>query len=105
MVSVPLGALIGHELALAGAIDAIYGAGAGTIVIFAAIFILLSHQNLQYMVASRVLYSLSTDGLGTRRAASVGRTGGAVLWDSWHPAQESTSPGIAVNQLRISARA
>jgi APA family basic amino acid/polyamine antiporter len=75
VVSVPLGALIGHELALAGAIDAIYGAGAGTIVIFAAIFILLSHQNLQYMVASRVLYSLSTDGLGTRRAASVNERG------------------------------
>ncbi|MDJ0814376.1 MAG: APC family permease [Woeseiaceae bacterium] len=82
VVSVPLGALIGHELALAGAIEAVYGAGAGTIVVFAAIFILLSHQNLQYMVASRVLYSLSTDGLGTRRATSVndrGTPAGAVL--------------------------
>jgi APA family basic amino acid/polyamine antiporter len=75
VVSVPLGALIGHELALAGAIDAVYGAGTGTIVIVAAIFILLSHQNLQYMVASRVLYSLSTDGLGTRRATSVNERG------------------------------
>ncbi len=82
VVSVPLGALIGHELALAGAIEAVYGAGAGTIVVFAAIFILLSHQNLQYMVASRVLYSLSTDGLGTQRATSVndrGTPAGAVL--------------------------
>lgn len=82
VVSVPLGALIGHELALAGAIEAIYGAGAGTLVIIAAIFILLSHQNLQYMVASRVLYSLSTDGLGTQRATSVndrGTPAGAVL--------------------------
>ena len=82
VLSVPLGALIGHDLALAGAIDAVYGAGAGTIVVFAAIFILLSHQNLQYMVASRVLYSLSTDGLGTARATSVnerGTPGGAVI--------------------------
>ncbi|MEJ2127429.1 MAG: APC family permease [Woeseiaceae bacterium] len=82
VLSVPLGTLIGHELALAGAISAVYGAGAGTVVIFAAIFILLSHQNLQYMVASRVLYSLSTDGLGTRRATRVndkGTPAGAVL--------------------------
>lgn len=83
VVSVPLGALIGHDLALAGAVDAIYGAGAGTVVVFAAIFILLSHQNLQYMVASRVLYSLSTDGLGTRRATAVndkGTPAGAVVF-------------------------
>ncbi len=82
VVSVPLGALIGHELALAGAIDAVYGAGAGTVVIVAAIFILLSHQNLQYMAASRVLYSLSTDGLGTQRATGVndgGTPAGAVV--------------------------
>ena len=75
VLSVPLGALIGHELALAGAIEAIYGAGAGTLVVVAAIFILLSHQNLQYMVASRVLYSLSADGLGTQRATSVNERG------------------------------
>lgn len=83
VLSVPLAALIGHELALAGALDLAYGAGAGTIVIFAAIFILLSHQNLQYMVASRILYSLSTDGLGSRRATSVndrGTPAGAVIF-------------------------
>ena len=75
VVSVPLGTLIGHELALAGAIEAIYGAGAETGVIVAAIFILLAHQNLQYMAASRVLYSLSTDGLGTRHATGVNDKG------------------------------
>lgn len=82
VVSVPLGALIGHDLALAGAVDAVYGAGTGTVVVFAAIFILLAHQNLQYMVASRVLYSLSLDGLGTERATSVndkGTPAGAVV--------------------------
>jgi APA family basic amino acid/polyamine antiporter len=83
VLSVPLAALVGHDLALAGALDLAYGAGAGTIVIFAAIFILLSHQNLQYMVASRILYSLSTDGLGSRRATSVndrGTPAGAVIF-------------------------
>lgn len=82
VLSVPLAALIGHDLALAGALDLVYGGGAGTIVIFMAIFILLSHQNLQYMVASRVLYSLSEDGLGTRRATRVndgGTPAGAVV--------------------------
>ena len=75
VLSVPLAALIGHDLALAGALDIVYGDGAGTFVVFAAIFILLSHQNLQYMVASRVLYSLSEDGLGTRRATNVNKKG------------------------------
>jgi APA family basic amino acid/polyamine antiporter len=75
VLSVPLAALVGHDLALAGALDLAYGAGAGTFVIFAAVFILLSHQNLQYMVSSRILYSLSTDGLGTQRATSVNERG------------------------------
>jgi APA family basic amino acid/polyamine antiporter len=82
VLSVPLGALIGHELALAGALDLVYGAGAGTVVIFMAVFILLAHQNLQYMVASRVLFSLSEDGLGTRRATGVndkGTPAGALI--------------------------
>jgi APA family basic amino acid/polyamine antiporter len=75
VLSVPLAALIGHDLALAEALDLAYGIGAGSIVIFAAIFILLAHQNLQYMVMSRVIYSLSQDGLGTRRATSVNDRG------------------------------
>jgi APA family basic amino acid/polyamine antiporter len=75
VLAVPLSALVGHDLALAGALDLAYGVGAGTLVVFAAIFILLSHQNLQYMVASRILYSLSSDGLGTRRATSVNEKG------------------------------
>jgi APA family basic amino acid/polyamine antiporter len=75
VLSVPLAALIGHDLALAEALDLTYGVGAGTIVIFAAIVILLAHQNLQYMVMSRVIYSLSQDGLGTERATSVNDRG------------------------------
>ena len=85
VLSVPLSALVGHDLALAGALDLVYGAGAGTVVVVAAVFILLAHQNLQYMMVSRILYTLSTDGLGTRRATSVtdkGTPAGAVIL-SW----------------------
>jgi len=85
VLSVPLSALVGHDLALAGALDLVYGAGAGTVIYVAAVFILLAHHNLQYMIVSRILYSLSTDGLGTRRATSVtdkGTPAGAVVL-SW----------------------
>jgi APA family basic amino acid/polyamine antiporter len=75
VLSVPLAALIGHDLALAEALNLTFGVGTGTIVIFAAIFILLAHQNLQYMVMSRVIYSLSQDGLGTQRATTVNDRG------------------------------
>jgi len=75
VLSVPLAALVGNDLALAEALNLTYGVGAGTIVIFAAIFILLAHQNLQYMVMSRVIYSLSQDGLGTQRATTVNDNG------------------------------
>ncbi|MDH3613796.1 MAG: APC family permease [Gammaproteobacteria bacterium] len=83
VLSVPLAALVGHDLALAGALDLVFGAGAGTVIVIAAIFILLAHQNLQYMIASRILYSLSADGLGSRRATSVndrGTPAGAVIF-------------------------
>ena len=42
---------------------------------------------------------------GARWLASVGRVGGLVLRFSWQPTQETTSPGMAVNQLRMSCRA
>ena len=83
VVNVPLAALDGHELALAGALEYLYGAGAGQFIVFAALFILLSHQNTQYMAGSRTLYALSQDGLGTRHATSVSDKGtpvGAVFW-------------------------
>jgi APA family basic amino acid/polyamine antiporter len=99
VLSVPLAALVGHDLALAGALDLAYGAGAGRIVVFAAIFILLSHQNLQYMVASRVLYALSSDGLGMRKATSVndkGTPAGAVVF-TW----AATSALIVAGQFEF----
>jgi len=83
VLSVPLPALIGHDLALAGALDLVFGMGAGTVIVIAAVFILLAHQNLQYMIASRILYSLSTDGLGSKRATTVndrGTPAGAIIF-------------------------
>ncbi len=77
--SVPLEQLAGNELALAGALDIAFGAGAGTIVIIAAILILLAHQNLNYLQAPRILFALSEDGFGTDRAARVGPKGNPVF--------------------------
>jgi len=85
VLSVPLSALVDHELALASALDLVFRPGAGTVIVIAAVFILLAHQNLQYMIASRIIYSLSTDGLGTKRATSVNAKGtpaGAIVL-SW----------------------
>ena len=85
VLSVPLAALAGHKLALAGALDLVFGAGAGTVITLAAVFILLAHQNLQYMIASRILYSLSVDGLGSRYATGVSDKGtpAAAVIISW----------------------
>ena len=85
VVNVPLAALEGSELALAGALEYLYGPGAGHFIVLAALVILAAHQNFQYMTASRTLYALSVDGLGSRRATHVGAGGnptGAVFW-SW----------------------
>jgi len=85
VLAVPLEALAGQKLALSAAIEMVYGAGAGTIVLLCAIFILLAHQNLQYMNVSRTLYALSIDGMGVKQATRVSDLGtpvGAVLF-SW----------------------
>jgi APA family basic amino acid/polyamine antiporter len=85
VLSVPLTALVGHDLALAGALDLVFGSGAGTVIVIAAVFILLAHQNLQYMIASRILFSLSADGLGAQRAATVNDRGtpGVAVIATW----------------------
>ena len=82
VLSVPLSALAGHELALSGALEIAVGGSASTFIIFAALFILLSHHNTQYMIASRTIYALSVDGLGSDHVTSVSDKGtptGAVL--------------------------
>lgn len=85
VANVPLDVIAGNELALAGALDYLYGSGAGSFIILAALFILFAHQNIHYMSTSRTLYALSVDGLGSRRATGVTESGvpvGAVL-ASW----------------------
>ena len=85
VANVPLEVLDGNELALAGALDYLFGPGAGSFIILAALFILFAHQNIHYMSTSRTLYALSVDGLGSRHATRVSGGGvpvGAVL-ASW----------------------
>jgi len=85
VLAVPLNEIAGHDLALSGAIEIVFGNGTGTFIVIAALFILLSHHNTQYMIATRILYAMSVDGLGTDRATGVSEKGtptGALLF-SW----------------------
>ncbi len=77
--SVPLSSLAGNELALARALELAVSPAAATIVVVAAIMILLVHQNLAYMGAPRILHALSIDGLASRRAKIVGRSGNPLF--------------------------
>lgn len=76
--SVGLATLAGSELALAQALELTTFPAAGTLVVIAAILILLSHQNLEYMSGSRILQALAVDGLATQRAQKVGKGGNPV---------------------------
>ncbi len=76
--SVPLNQLVGEDLALARALELAISPAAATLVVVAAILILLAHQNMTYLAGSRVLYALSTDHLGIDRAATVGKRGNPV---------------------------
>ena len=77
--SVPLASLVGEELALAKALELAVSPTAATMVIVAAIFILVTHQNLNYLQGSRILYALSSDHLGIENAAKVGEKGNPVF--------------------------
>jgi APA family basic amino acid/polyamine antiporter len=77
--TVPLQALAGHELALSAALDIAWGPGSGTFVIVAAVLILLSHQNINYLAAPRTLYALSQDGFGFSKATRVHTKGNPVF--------------------------
>lgn len=75
---VGLGPLAGSDLALARALELAVHPAAGSIVVAAAILILLSHQNLEYMSGPRILQALSQDGFAAKRASDVGRRGNPV---------------------------
>jgi len=77
--TVPLEQLAGQELALAHALDITWGAGSGTFVLVAAVFILMAHQNGNYMTAPRTLYALSMDGFGLGKAKRVNKGGNPIF--------------------------
>jgi len=77
--SAGLAALAGSDLALAHALELATSPAAGSIVVIAAILILLAHQNLEYMSGPRILHALAVDGLATRRAQKVGKGGNPVF--------------------------
>jgi APA family basic amino acid/polyamine antiporter len=52
---------------------------ASSIIVIAAILILLGHQNLEYMGGPRVLQALAVDGFATRRARKIGKGGNPIF--------------------------
>ena len=77
--SVGLATLAGSDLALAHALEIAMSPTAGSVVVVAAIMILLSHQNLAYMAAPRILHALAVDGFATRRAQKVSKGGNPIF--------------------------
>ena len=77
--SVGLAALAGSDLALAHALELTISPAAGSIVVIAAVLILLTHQNLEYMGGPRILQALAVDGFVTQRAQKVGKGGNPVF--------------------------
>jgi APA family basic amino acid/polyamine antiporter len=73
--SVPLSSLAGSELALATALEMAVSPTAATLVIGLAILILLTHQNLLYLSAPRILQALAVDGLAIRQVGVVSHSG------------------------------
>jgi len=77
--SVGLASFAGSDLALAHALELATSPAAGSIIVIAAILILLSHQNLEYMSGPRILQALAVDGLAARRARHIGEGGNPVF--------------------------
>jgi APA family basic amino acid/polyamine antiporter len=75
---VGLGPLAGSDLALARALELAVHPAAGTVVVVAALLILLSHQNLEYMAGPRILKALAEDGFAARKAQDTGKGGNPV---------------------------
>ncbi len=76
---VPLTSLAGNELALAGALEMVVSPLASTVVLVAAITMLLAYQNLLYMATPRILQALAVDGLAVRRAGETSKGGNPVF--------------------------
>ncbi|HDZ39508.1 MAG TPA: amino acid permease [Marinobacter sp.] len=76
---VPLASLAGKELALASALEMVISPLASTVVLVAAIIILLAHQNLIYMSTPRILQAMAVDGLAVRRAGEISKGGNPMF--------------------------
>jgi APA family basic amino acid/polyamine antiporter len=76
---VPLTSLAGEELALAGALEMVVSPLASTVVVVAAIVMLLAYQNLLYMSAPRILHALAVDGLAARRFTEISKGGNPIF--------------------------
>jgi len=76
---VPLINLAGNELALAAALEMAVSPLAATIVLLAAIFMTLAHQNLLYMSTPRILQALAADGLAIKRAGKISKGGNPIF--------------------------
>ncbi len=76
---VPLTSLAGNELALASALEMVVSPLASTVVLVAAIMMLLAHQNLMYMSTPRILQALAVDGLAVRRAGEISKGGNPIV--------------------------
>jgi APA family basic amino acid/polyamine antiporter len=77
--SVGLATLAGSDLALARALELTTFPAAGSIVVVAAILILLAHQNLEYLSGPRILQALAVDGFAARKAQEIGKGGNPVF--------------------------
>ncbi len=76
---VPLASLAGEDLALATALEIAVSPLASTLVLLAAVGILLAHQNLLYMSGPRVLQALAEDGLAIDKARKISKGGNPVF--------------------------
>jgi APA family basic amino acid/polyamine antiporter len=76
---VPLTALAGSELALAGALEMVVSPLASTVVTVTAILMLLAYQNLLYLSAPRILQALAVDGLAARRFTEISKGGNPIF--------------------------
>jgi APA family basic amino acid/polyamine antiporter len=76
---VPLASLADDELALAAALEMVVSPVASTVVMVAAIVMLLAHQNLLYMSTPRILQALAVDGLALKRAGEISKRGNPIF--------------------------
>jgi len=78
-LKVPISSLAGKELALAHALELVVSPLASTVVLVAAIIMLLAHQNLLYMSTPRILQALAVDGFAVKRAEKISKGGNPIF--------------------------